>query len=1126
MNKDQLSTSVSSLLELDNISVNPSYSASEEESERVGMEELDTELDGEGKKKKRQRKRRRKKGDYLENEDSCAEFDLKDGGSVQGQQSDQTGESGLAVQKGVKGGRDPSPGKSSRGLMVRKPESGRFRPKLGGGSSPLGTKLRDDSRQKGKFPSTFPRDGQKGVGDGSLVTKMRRGSATAIPQEHSGSNQGGLERQDSSGLENYMRHGSTDSGPGETPTYTQGKKEASSKDRQKKGKNGGKEKKQGKKEAAGQANESASTTPKRQPFKHFEKHWTEEDVSRAIKQEKVIKGVLRINPKNFEEAYIDSPDGGTDIFINGVHARNRALHGDVVAVQILSGQIIMTPKSQKTSTPRKLLANQPVIAVSESPDRPGSATPGSSTPKKVGGRYFFGSQGDFDTSSLNEMELSDNLNSLHLNDSEAAFGFADVSATSGEEQDKVGDLSRREWSDARSEVSSSSEVVEDTPHTSSHLRGSSTSTGGGTPQKLGLSSRNDPRMQPKTGRVVYICEYKHSRAASGFLKPASGANSPDVLFAPTDHRVPRIHIPKKDCPPNFLQRPQDYANTLFIAHIIDWPPQSPFAKGHLYHSLGQVGDVEAETTAMLIEHGIDYSDFSAEVLEDLPKERPWTIPPDELTQRRDFRSECIFTIDPTTARDLDDALHCKPLGDGIYEVGVHIADVSYFVKEDTALDKVASHRATSVYLVQKVIPMLPRLLCEELCSLNPDEERLTMSFVWKMTEEGEILQEWCGRTVIRSCSKLSYLHAQDIIENWLDREGDIVLPVITNGFGPDNVAQGVLCLHKIAVNLRKKRFEDGALRLDQVKLQYSLSESGIPIGYSVYQQRDSNRLVEEFMLLANMAAAHRIYKAEPQRALLRRHPPPKDKMMDDMATLCEGLGLDIDGSSAGKLQASLSRYCTSDEHSRCLLKVLTVLYSKPMKKALYFCCASLEDEELYCHYALNVPLYTHFTSPIRRYPDILVHRMLASSLGCGPVMERCPDRLQRQAIRCNEAKDAAKEVSDKSSELFFCLFIKECGPLVEKAMVMGVLDRSFDVLILNLGQVKRVYCNALPLKSFQATQVPTTKYYELILQWEDERGSKGMTQVIKMFSLVTVEIMAEKTPIKYKAILKRPDHAT
>lgn len=1115
MNKDQLSTSVNSLLELDNISVNPSYSASEEESERVGMEELDTEMDGEAKKKKRQKKRRRKKGDYLENEDSCAEF------AAQPESGGQVDEAGLAVQKGLKG-RDPSPAKSGRGLVVRKLESGgRFRTKLGGGTSPL-------SGHPAKLPGTYPREGQKGVAEGGMIGRTRRGSASAL---QSSSAQDRMERKDSSGMDKFARHGSTDSGQGETANHSFTRKDAGGKDKQKKTKNGGKEKKPGKKEGqqaaspgsqGNQLDVSSGATPKKQPFKHFDKYWIEEDVSKFVKQGKVVKGVIRINPKNFEEAYIDSPDGGADIFLDGVHARNRALHGDVVAVQILTGQVIMTPRSQRMSSPRKLLANQPIIAVSDSPDRLGSSTPGSSTPKKLGGRYFFGSQGDFDTSSLNELDMSDNLNSLHLNDSEAAFGFADVSATSGEEQDRVGDLVRREWSDARSEMSSSSEVVEDAQHTSSNHRGSSAS-GGGTPQKLRELGGNDPRMAPKTGRVVYICEYKHSRATSGHLKLQSNPKAADVLFVPTDHRAPRIHIPRRECPPNFMQRPKDYASTLFIAHIIDWPATSPFAKGHLLYSIGQAGEVEAETTAMLIEHGIDSSDFPSEVLQDLPQERPWRISDEELSLRRDLRPECIFTIDPTTARDLDDALHCKHLGDGIYEVGVHIADVSYFVKEDTSLDKAASHRATSIYLVQKVIPMLPRLLCEELCSLNPHKERLTISFVWRMTEEGEILHEWCGRSVIRSCSKLSYLHAQDIIDNWDDGGDDIVLPEISNGFGEKDVAEGVLNLQKIASNLRKKRFDGGALRLDQVKLQYALNpETGLPNGYSVYQQKDSNRLVEEFMLLANMAAAHRISKAEPQRAFLRRHPPPKDKMMDELATLSEGLGLDLDGSSAGKLQASLNRYCTSDEHAKSLLKVLSVMYSKPMQKARYFCCASLEDEELYRHYALNVPLYTHFTSPIRRYPDILVHRMLASSLGCGPMMERDPEQLQKQAVRCNEAKDAAKDVSDKSSELFFCHFIKECGPLTEKAMVMSVLDHSFDVLILNLGQVKRVYCNALPLKGFQATKI-AAKHCELTLEWEDEPGSKGMTQVIKIFSLVTVDLMADRMPLKYKAVLKRPD---
>uniref|UniRef100_U3IZN0 DIS3 like 3'-5' exoribonuclease 2 n=1 Tax=Anas platyrhynchos platyrhynchos TaxID=8840 RepID=U3IZN0_ANAPP len=352
---------------------------------------------------------------------------------------------------------------------------------------------------------------------------------------------------------------------------------------------------------------------------------------------------------------------------------------------------------------------------------------------------------------------------------------------------------------------------------------------------------NDPRLLPdkflqRTAKVVYILEKKHSRAATGFIKLLADKNSElfrkCAMFSPVDHRVPRAYVSLADCPSDFVARPEDYSNMLFICRIVDWKEDSNFATGQLAKSLGQAGEIEPETEGILTEYGVDFSDFSPEALECLPQSLPWSISPRELAKRRDLRKECIFTIDPSTAKDLDDALSCKQLPDGNFEVGVHIADVSYFVLEETALDKVASERATSVYLVQKVIPMLPKLLCEELCSLNPMQDRLTFSVMWKVTPEGKILDEWFGRTVICSCVKLSYDHAQSMIENPGKVFSPEELPPVSPQHSVAEVQQAVLNLHRIAQHLRKQRFIDGALRLDQLKLSFTLDqESGMPQGF-------------------------------------------------------------------------------------------------------------------------------------------------------------------------------------------------------------------------------------------------------------------------------------------------------
>ncbi|KAM9720259.1 DIS3-like exonuclease 2 [Menidia menidia] len=634
--------------------------------------------------------------------------------------------------------------------------------------------------------------------------------------------------------------------------------------------------------------------------------------------------------------------------------------------------------------------------------------------------------------------------------------------------------------------------------------------------------RSNGGILQKTAKVVYIVEKKHSRAATGFLKFLP--DKPFALFSPVDHRVPRINVPLADCPQDFSSRPGDHATTLFICRIVDWAADSNFAEGRLAKTLGQAGEIEPETEGILIEHDVDFSEFSGEVLDCLPQNLPWTIPPEEMSRRRDLRKECIFTIDPATARDLDDALSCKLLPDGNFEVGVHIADVTYFVEEGNSLDAIASQRATSVYMVQKVIPMLPRLLCEELCSLNPLTDRLTFSVIWKITPEGKIQSEWFGRSVIRSCVKLSYDHAQSLIEAPEKLFSPEELPPVDPAHPIDEIHQAVLHLHGIAKHLRAQRFSGGALRLDQLKLSFTLDkETMMPQGCYVYQYRDSNKLVEEFMLLANIATAHHIHRKFPELALLRRHPPPKAKLVDDLQELCTQLGLDVDLSSAGALNKSLHTLLGNDEYSSARKEVLTHMCSRPMQMALYFCSGVLKDQQHFKHYALNVPLYTHFTSPIRRYADIIVHRLLASSLKCGPHIGLSMAQVEKQASHCNDKKTLSKRVQELSSDLFFGVFVKESGPLDSEAMVMGVLDQSFDVLVLRYGVQKRIYCKSISeLASFHHRKVG--KMSELTLVWlPEDPESAPVEQLITIFSLVEVQLRADDAPMKYSAALKRPE---
>uniref|UniRef100_A0A8C6LAE1 DIS3-like exonuclease 2 n=1 Tax=Nothobranchius furzeri TaxID=105023 RepID=A0A8C6LAE1_NOTFU len=696
----------------------------------------------------------------------------------------------------------------------------------------------------------------------------------------------------------------------------------------------------------------------------FESYMTAEEVSRGLERGELYQGQLRINPKKFTDAFIPSHDDTHDIYLEGIAARNRALNGDIVVVQILP------PEQWKVNTPPNVVHHS--CATDEVVNR-------------------------FQKISLSDKQMSQFSLLLEY-------------------------------------------------------------------------------------QVVYIIEKKHSRAVTGFLKFLP--EKPFALFSPMDHRVPRINIPLTNCPADFSLHPSSYAKVLFVCRIIDWPADSNFALGELAKSLGEAGEIQPETEGILMEYDVDFSEFSDEVLGCLPTNLPWSIPPEEIRKRRDLRRECIFTIDPASARDLDDALSCKQLPDGNFEVGVHIADVSYFVEEGNALDAIASQRATSVYLVHMVIPMLPRLLCEELCSLNPHTDRLTFSVIWKMSPDGKILDEWFGRSVICSCVKLSYDQAQSLIEAPEKIFSAEELPTVDPLHTVDEIHQAILNLHAIAQNLRAQRFINGALKLNQPKLCFTLNkETMMPQGCSTDEHKDSNELVEEFMLLANMATANHVYQSFPDLALLRCHPPPKTKLMEEVKELCTQLGFDIDISSAGALNKSLNTLYGDDEFHAARRDVLTNLCSRPMKIALYFCAGILKDTELFKHYALNVPFYTHFTSPIRRHADIIVHRLLASSLNCGPHLSLSAVEVGKQASLCNDKKTAAKKVSELSTDLFFGMFVKECGPLDSMAIVMGVLDKAFDVIVWKFRVQKRIYCKFIAgLSSFHHRKVG--KKSELRLVWK------------------------------------------
>ncbi|KAI8982610.1 hypothetical protein BDB01DRAFT_793390 [Pilobolus umbonatus] len=531
-------------------------------------------------------------------------------------------------------------------------------------------------------------------------------------------------------------------------------------------------------------------------------------------------------------------------------------------------------------------------------------------------------------------------------------------------------------------------------------------------------------------------------------------------FKPTDKRVPFIAILGNDVPEDLVENEDYYKTHLYIVDITRWRISEMFPAGRIVKELGPIGSLNIERDAILTDNDIKIQDFSELVLKCLP-ERPWAIPHMEMKKRRDMRKERIFTIDPSTAKDLDDALHIKELGDKLYEVGVHIADVSYFVRRETPLDTEARERGTSTYLVDKVIPMLPPLLSEELCSLRPGVDRLAFSVIWVMDDTGVPQSTWFGRTVIRSCAQLSYEDCQSVI----DGEGLPSSTQIYDDHTEGGISKDIFDLYKLSTDMRQRRFAQGCLSMNSVKLLFELNDEGEPIEFSIFQAKEANRLVEEFMLRANMSVAEEILKAYPSEALLRRHPEPIERRLEEFVLMTDHLGLEFDGRSSASLQKSFESVDNED-----VKNVLLILAVRSMQRAKYICAGRLSTEE-YSHYALNVPTYTHFTSPIRRYADIIVHRQLQSLLDQRNTSGYDTRAVHKIAISCNMAKSNAQNAQETNSNLYLAIYLNRCelnyGPIYTKATVIIVSKNSYDVYIPEYGLQRRIHLSILPLQRSQ-----------------------------------------------------------
>lgn len=422
-----------------------------------------------------------------------------------------------------------------------------------------------------------------------------------------------------------------------------------------------------------------------------------------------------------------------------------------------------------------------------------------------------------------------------------------------------------------------------------------------------------------------------------------------------------------------------------IGKITDWPNGATNPFGEIVKVLGKPGDNDVEMESILA--GVDFPLSFNAATEREAEQIPTEISAEEIKRRRDFRNVTTFTIDPLDAKDFDDALSIKKLENGNWEIGIHIADVSHYVKPGSALDEEAIERATSVYLVDRVIPMLPEKLSNMVCSLRPNEEKLCFSAVFELDEEANVLEQWFGRTIINSDRRFTYEEAQQVIETG---EGDF--------------AEEILTLDTLAKKLRKERFKHGAIGFEKGEVKFHLDEKGYPIGVYFKEMKDSNYLIEDFMLLANRKVAEFIGKPKPNEKtktfVYRIHDNPSPDRLQSFKGFIKKFGYDLKTGAKGKELADSMNKLLKDVKGKGEQNVIEQLAIRTMAKAIY-------STENIGHYGLAFEYYTHFTSPIRRYPDVMVHRLLERYLAGGSSANE-----EEYAQLCEHSSDMEKKATE------------------------------------------------------------------------------------------------------------------
>ncbi len=452
-----------------------------------------------------------------------------------------------------------------------------------------------------------------------------------------------------------------------------------------------------------------------------------------------------------------------------------------------------------------------------------------------------------------------------------------------------------------------------------------------------------------------------------------------------------------------------------VAAVVDgWERGANCPKGHVVDVLGMPGENETEMHAILAEFGLPYRFEKA--VENAADQIPDTITDKDRKGRKDFRKVLTFTIDPTDAKDFDDALSFQKLENGNYEVGVHIADVTWYVQPGTAVDKEAQARGTSVYLVDRTVPMLPEKLSNKLCSLRPGEEKLCFSAVFEITPQAKVINPWFGRTEIISDYRFDYEGAQAIIEAGDKAMEEVFGEGTECGIVPAEIKEAVLTLNNLALKLRKRRFDNGAVNFDRPEMKVDIDENGKPVGVHQKFSKEANWLIEEFMLLANRSVAEFVATggkmggkalAKAKTFVYRIHDEPNLEKLSGLRDFASHFGYKVGSIENGKEIAKTLNGLMVDAKDKPELGAIQILALRSMAKACY-------STDNIGHYGLAFRFYTHFTSPIRRYPDMMVHRLLAQYLSGGDSANldyytlQCKHASEREVVAAEAERESVK----------------------------------------------------------------------------------------------------------------------